>query len=157
MINKHKAKRYCCEDISKIENYEQAVLDTTQTWECHHRMETHRRNGKPRKYVLSTELLKEWDVYFKRPASELIFLTKAEHCALPESEETKCKMSEALKGHTVSNETKIKLSEANKGKKKPPRSEEHKRHLAEALKGHKSTNGQHWKLVDGKRIYYKGE
>ena len=45
MIN---VKKFCCEDISKIENYAAAIADTTQTWECHHRMETHRRNGKER-------------------------------------------------------------------------------------------------------------
>lgn len=32
-------ERYCCEDISKIENYEEAVADTTQMWHCHHRLE----------------------------------------------------------------------------------------------------------------------
>ena len=27
MINEHNARKFCCEDISNIENYEQAVND----------------------------------------------------------------------------------------------------------------------------------
>ena len=39
MINKKNAKAYCCEDISLIENYNEAMTDTTQMWDCHHRLE----------------------------------------------------------------------------------------------------------------------
>ena len=39
MINEYNAKRFCCEDLSLIENYALAVADTTQTWDCHHRGE----------------------------------------------------------------------------------------------------------------------
>lgn len=39
MVNEKYAKSYCKEDISKIENYDKAIADTTQTWECHHRDE----------------------------------------------------------------------------------------------------------------------
>ena len=31
-------KRFC-NDYSKIENYDKAIADTTQTWEVHHKME----------------------------------------------------------------------------------------------------------------------
>ena len=79
MINKYKAFRYCCEDISNIENYDKAIADTTQMWELHHRMETHRRNGTRRKFTLSAKLLRAAGAYLKRPASELIFLTREEH------------------------------------------------------------------------------
>ena len=60
------------------------------------------------------------------------------------SEETKRKISEANKGHTVSEETKKKLSESGKGKKHRPFSEETKRKMSEAKKG-KSSNrkGKH--------------
>ena len=54
-------------------------------------------------------------------------------------------MSEAQKGRTFSEEWKRKLSESQKGKKL---SEEAKRKLSEAKKG------KHWKLVDGKRVWY---
>lgn len=29
----------CCEDPSLIENYELAINDDTQIWDCHHRLE----------------------------------------------------------------------------------------------------------------------
>lgn len=61
------------------------------------------------------------------------------------SAECKQKISEAKKGKTPSEETKRKISEAKKGK---PLSEEAKRKLSAAKKG------SHWKLVDGKRIWY---
>ena len=32
-------KYFCCEDISLIENYKDAVEDKTQIWDCHHRRE----------------------------------------------------------------------------------------------------------------------
>ena len=65
------------------------------------------------------------------------------------SEEVRCKMSESHKGICHSEEARCKISEAHKGKRL---SEEHRRKLSEAHKGkHK---GKHWKLVDGKRVYY---
>lgn len=68
------------------------------------------------------------------------------------SEESKKKMSEAQKGKHHSEETKRKISEARKGKqsnnKGKHHSEETKKKMSEALKG------KHWKLVDGKRVYY---
>lgn len=78
------------------------------------------------------------------------------------TEETKRKLSELHKGIALSEEHKRKLSEAHKGKpshwkgKKRERfSEERKRMLSEIMKGkpHKMTK-QHWKLVDGKRVWY---
>ena len=39
MINEYQAKRYCKEDLSKIENYDKAIADTSQIWDCHHRTE----------------------------------------------------------------------------------------------------------------------
>lgn len=71
------------------------------------------------------------------------------------SEETRKKMSEAQKGKPSNNkgkhfseEHKKKLSESNKGKKHKPHSEEIKKRISEAFKG------KHWKLVDGKRVWY---
>lgn len=44
------------------------------------------------------------------------------------------------------------MSTSHKGKLK---TEEHKRKLSEAMRGrHK---GEHWKMVDGKRVFYKDE
>ena len=74
------------------------------------------------------------------------------HKGIKLSEEHKNKISEACKcekhplyGKHLSEETKKKMSEAKKGKKF---SEEHKKKIGEAHKG------MHWKLVDGKRVWY---
>lgn len=66
--------------------------------------------------------------------------------------EHKRKISEARKGQLLSEEHKRKISEAHKGKHNPfygkTHTEETKRKMSEARKG------RHWKLVDGKRIWY---
>ena len=107
------AKTYCNEDISLIENYDKAISDKEQIWHCHHRRELET----PRK-----ELIKIGE-YYKRPARELIFLTKYEHNSLHSSlkfkgkhmsEEHKRKLSEAHKGNRHSDETKRKMSDALK-------------------------------------------
>lgn len=104
--------RYCCEDISLIENYEEAMADTTQTWICHHRLEY--VDGK----VTSQAELKAKGLLYNRPASELIFLTPKAHGKIPKhTEESKKKTSAALKGRPKSEEHRRKISEANKGEK----------------------------------------
>ena len=73
----------------------------------------------------------------------------------PHSEEHKRKISESNKGKPswnkgipCSEETKIKISEVKKGKKRQPFSAEHKRKISESHKG------RHWKIENGKRIWY---
>lgn len=39
MISIQGAKQKCKDNISLIENYEQAVNDKSQMWVCHHRLE----------------------------------------------------------------------------------------------------------------------
>lgn len=132
-----------CRHPEKIENYEKAVADTTQTWDCHHRLES----------CFTHKFLKEMNLYYDIQPEALIFLTRAEHSSLHNkgkkrkefSEEHKRKISEAKKGKRHSEETKRKISETKKGKKP---SEEHKRKLGEAKKG------KHWRLENGKRVWY---
>ena len=93
--------------------------DTTQIWDCHHRFETDLN--------LSMRELKNRDLYYNRPASELIFLTHSEHSKLHGkakyfSEEHKRKLSEAKKGKPANNRGKHHTEEA-------------KRKMKEALKG----------------------
>ena len=115
MINFKYAKKFCKDDISLIENYDKAIYDSNQTWECHHRKGT----------IVSKKQLIEIGEYYNRPASELIFLTKSEHRILhkkgkkrkPFSEETKRKMSEAHKDKHLSEEHKLKISIAKQGNK----------------------------------------
>lgn len=126
MISYKNAKLYCCEDITTIENYEKAVMDPDVKWALHHRREIDED--------LSISELIDKHLYYKRPASELIFLTPIEHSSLhnkgkepwnkgkktgPHSEESNKKRSEALKG---GNSTSWKKGHTpwNKGKKADP-------------------------------------
>ena len=67
------------------------------------------------------------------------------------SEEAKKKISESHKGKHLSEETKKKLSEANIGKKM---SEQTRKKMSESRKENPGPKGKHWKLVDGKRVWY---
>lgn len=96
MINKKKANLYCKDDLSKIENYDKAIADTTQTWDIHHRLEL-TLDGE---YAHSKEDLIRLGMYSHRPYFELIFLTHSEHKRLHwkgVSDETRRKMSETAK------------------------------------------------------------
>ena len=75
MLNEYKAKRYCSEDISLIENYQQAIADEEKMWDIHHRREC---DSEGRTLFTKKQLI-EMNLYFKRPASELIFVTRAMH------------------------------------------------------------------------------
>ena len=87
MISKN-AKYFCSEDVSNIENYEEAV-NSPEKWHCHHRLELD-ENG----HRLNTrEELKEKGLYFNRPASELIFLKATDHLKLHMSDEQKERIS----------------------------------------------------------------
>lgn len=149
MINEQRAKSYCKEDISKIENYEKAIADTTKMWHCHHIL------GE----ILTRQQLLEHDFYYDVPACMLKFVTKAEHTRLHKkgkhhseesinkmseankgkhrSGEIRNKISEALKGRTFSEETHIKMSEAQKGKH---HTEETRKKISESHKGKPSLN-----------------
>ena len=111
MINEYCVKAYCSEDISLIENYDLAIADNMQTWDCHHRGEI-LPCGR-----FSPNDLKKFGLYYKRPAAELIFLTKAEHTHLHK------------RGITLSEATKKAMSDTRKG---VPKSEEHKKAISEA-------------------------
>lgn len=121
-----------CDKPELIENYDKAIVDKTQVWECHHRLEK----------FFSREWLIEHNDYYNVSPNELIFLTKSEHSSLHHkgkvvSEESKKKMSEVRKGRKYkphSEETKKKMSLAQKGRKL---SEEHKKKLSESHKGKK--------------------
>lgn len=113
MINEIYARQYCREDISKIENYEHAARDDSQVWDCHHRGEI-LPCGR-----FSIRDLKKFGLYWHRPASELVFLTRAEHTKLHRvgrglSEEHRQKLRQVNLGRHHSEDTKRKLREAQK-------------------------------------------
>ena len=78
MINEIQAKKYCSEDVSLIENYHQAVLDPYEKWEIHHRRECDDEG----RTLFTHKQLKEMNLYFDRPAEELIFVTRSTHCKM---------------------------------------------------------------------------
>ena len=157
--------KYCCEDISLIENYKQAVIDD-ETWHCHHRKET--EEG------YSQQELIDLGLYWNRPASELIFIKAEEHKSMHTkgrvsprkgavlSEETKRKISIGSKGHVAWNkgkpmpeETRKKLSTSLKGKPGPwagkKLSEETKKKMSEARKGRIVTNETKRKIAESQK------
>jgi len=126
MINEGAAHLYCRDDISKIENYNKAIADTTQTWHLHHRDEVRILPSGMKVYRSRAEL-KENGRYYHCPANELIFLTCSEHKRLH------------TEGKHLSEELRKKLSAANKGKhhkgmKGKTFTDEHRRKMAEAAK-----------------------
>lgn len=157
MISEKHAKYYCCESISKIENYDIAMADVEHTWEIHHKAEM-----LPCGRFTKADLIK-FNLYWNRPANELIYLRHDMHRSLhhignkhclgqTQSEDAKMKRSNSLKGrpspmkgkhhsettkakmrgrhHT--DEAKKKISNALKGRVK---SEEERRKLSESHKG----------------------
>lgn len=149
MINFQNASKYCFEDISLIENYELAIADQSQTWDCHHRAEI-LPCGR-----FSQNDLKKAKLFYKVPASHLIFLTHEEHLRLHMqdnvymlgrhlSNEHRAKIAVAMKGKPssrkgkhLSDETKQKLSKARAGKKL---SAEHRAKISLAKKGKNHPN-----------------
>lgn len=128
-------RQYCKDDITKIENYDMAINDDTQTWHCHHRLEMTLDN----EFALSQQDLIRFDMYYNRPYFELIFLTEEEHYKLHKLASPQCGSNNYMFGKHHSDETRLKLSISNLGKNK----------------GNVSVHkGKHWKLINGKRTYY---
>ena len=150
MISEKNVRKYCCENISLIENYEEAIKDNTRIWDCHHRGEILPCG------VFSARDLMENKLYWDRPASELIFLPHGLHYSIHlrgnqftkgvtpwnkgkmgvYSEETLMRMRSAAHISHSDKDYKERQSKSHKGKKMPPRSEEHKSKLSKSLLGH---------------------
>lgn len=132
MINEAYLRKYCCEDISLIENYNEAI-NSSEKWQCHHKLEITLHKTRQ-------ELI-EMGLYFNRPASELICLSEKKHKQLHyknglsnygtkygkehpmygkhRTNETKQKISESHKGIKHTEETRLKMSITRKGKSIP--------------------------------------
>ena len=128
-------KQYC-KDYKNIENYDKALKDNFKGWNCHHRLETHNLDGERREVDITRRELLALDMYYNRPADELIFMTIYEHSRLH------------MKGKHPSEETRKKISEANKGENHPfygkHHSEEAKKKNSEAHIGNTNVRGRHW-------------
>ena len=102
MISKYKSFTFC-KTPELIENYNVAIQDNSNQWDCHHRLETHFSDGteRPKNAQLSAAELKALDMYYNRPPEEFIYLTHSEHRALhnsgtKKSNKTKSKTEESM-------------------------------------------------------------
>ena len=121
-----------CKEYWKIENYDRAKADNFKGWVCHHRLELTLEG----EFAHTVEELNRLGMYYNRPAFELIFISTSEHAKLHQrTKESRETMSKAQKGHEVSKETRDKLRKSHKG-------------LCKGMK---------WKVVNGKRVWYKEE
>ena len=137
MISYKQAKKYCCEDIRKIEGYNEAAADKENVWDCHHKLG----------FYFDRQWLIDNGLYYSQRAEMLVFIPTNEHKNLhkkPISEETKRKISEKLMGHPVSLETRRKMSESDKGRtgywEGKHRSEETIRKVSEKNRGRSPWN-----------------
>ena len=97
------AYAYCRDDVSKIENYEQAMNDKEHVWHCHHRLEL-TLDGE---FAHSRAELQRLGMYFKRPYSSIPDKTRAKLADSAKrtwtgrhhSAEAKAKMSKTHMGH----------------------------------------------------------
>ena len=132
MTNTHLKSTYCCEPLELVESYAAAKADNFAGWCIHHRLEI-----QPDGTRMSVQELKDKNLYFHRPASELVFMKVCEHMTLHRtgkhhsaetlqkmsgankgkrhSAEARQKMSKARKGKTLSEETRLKMSKSRKG------------------------------------------
>ena len=92
-------KHYCNEELSNIENYEDAINSSKQ-YCIHHRLEIMPYSGKrvTPKYLISQGL------YYNQPSDALVFLTISEHISLHK------------KGVSLSKEHRLKCGNGMKGK-----------------------------------------
>lgn len=167
MIDLKRLKRYCKDDFCLIENYDKAINDKDITWHCHHRLETDAN--------MTQKELQKNNLYFHRPASELIFLTPNEHFHLhnaaernywygkggeshplygtKHSEETRKKQSNGLKRYYSIPENREKHGDIRRG---AVLTEEHKKTLSDINKGARHmSNGieRHYVLKDEIEYY----
>lgn len=114
MISLRSALAFCKEDISKIENYDLAVADTTQTWHCHHKRELLDENDNLLEKEVSKDELIIQRKYYQIPAKDLIFLRPNEHMTLHAKKRPKRRKGEFH--HTEESKRKVSEHSARKGK-----------------------------------------
>lgn len=135
MVSVKQAKLYCCEDISLIENYDEAVSSPLK-YDLHHKLGL----------WFDTQWLIDNGFYYQQRAEMLVFLTHRDHVYLHNktpNEETRLKISVAKKGCVFTEEHKHKLSVSHKGKRP---SEHCLRKMIEVHKGVPLTEEQKQKI-----------
>lgn len=114
MIKESNAYSFCMEDISLIDNYDVAISDVNQIYDCHHKDEI-RVLPSGMIALRSSEELMENKRYYNCPANELIFIPHGEHTKLHNMYRThtiNAMISKSLKGRTLSDSHRAKLREA---------------------------------------------
>lgn len=102
MINEKQVRKYCKGNITKIENYDEAMSDTLQVWHCHHKFGL----------TKSAEELQRDNAYFDCVPEELIFLRGGKHSSLHathRSAKTRKKLSDAAKRQKGRTRSKVSL------------------------------------------------
>lgn len=133
MICYRTVKRFCNDNIEEIENYAEAIADKESTWDCHHKMELHSD------YKNTLKEMKMMNLYYNRPANELVFLKHEDHISLHHklkkvSDITKQRMSNNHKGMTGKKQSKETINKIRKALTGLKRSEESKEKLSEVAK-----------------------
>lgn len=131
MICLSTVKRFC-KEYWKIENYQEAVNDTEQVWDCHHRHEID--------WVLPREELIAIGRYYDVHYSELIFLTHREHAKLHAKVNDLGGQNNPMRGKTHTEEWKQKMRGKTSWNKGIPMSDEAKQKSSESHKGQKAWN-----------------
>lgn len=137
MISLENVKKMCRDDISLIENYEFAINDTKNTWDCHHRLGL-TLNGE---YAHSAEELQRLGMYWNRPYFELIFLTHSDHQKLHKTGTNNPRYGKVgtMKGKHHSKSARDKLSKSHTGLKQTKETIEKR---VKSLKGKTRTESQ---------------
>ena len=161
MINAKGVKRYCSEDISLIENYQTAISDQKRIWEIHHRRECDSEG----RTLFTCKQLVDMNLYYNRPASELIFVTRSMHWKLHHEIHVKCgKIGGKIGGKSQSKIEKqsipiIQLTKSGEFINEWPSAHEAEHQLGipqsnicHCLKGrYKSAGGFVWRYAPGRR------
>jgi len=127
------------QDLEKIENYDKAVADTTQVWECHHKLE---------QAGFTASELKTLGMYFLIVPENLIFLTKEEHMKLHKASK---KLSEIGKKYLSKKvlcvETGVVYDSTMDVQRQTGISNQHISDVCLGKPHHKTAGGYHWKYV----------
>ena len=180
MIYIETVRKYCNGDITKIENYNEAIADKTQTWLCHHRLGIRPFSKK----TVSHKKLIEYGLYYNQPPEALLFIKRSEHQKLHcknMSDEWHENLSNAIKNQeensgrfqkgsnpwhkgktgVYSEEALEKMSKAKKGKPSPRKgvklSKETKEKLSNSHKNKEPGNKGKKCFTNGEVIIYAKE
>lgn len=123
-------KQYCREPISAIKNYDKAINDTNNRYVVHHINE----------WTFTAAELIKMNMYYNRPASELIFVTYKEHKEIHKHcagwQEGYAKRSKNVTGKPQSEEHRLNCSkgkllwwQSEAGQKEKERRRNHANHI----------------------------